>query len=314
MTDSKPSGVQPPDTAPKDGTMIRLLVDYTGQDRWTPLEDEEQAWTIGYNTLEDQDEDEWIMVGWNWEQDCYTQGAGKIIGWLPFHTQPATSAAARDVLAERQRQISAEGWTPEHDDLYVDGEMAAAAACYTINAAGWAQKVLTPLSMLWPWAKSWWKPTTPRRDLVKAGALILAEIERLDRKEGTPHMTDTPNLSAAAMRTRAADVCDAQSSVFSSTEYATGQPLSSFKERFACGQVKDAILTLPLEADHADLLAEALKLPGIAALVEAAWEAAAVIAENHGAYPELNIINGGPDWFKHGKSIAAAIRAALVQP
>lgn len=32
----------------------------------------------------------------------------------------------------------------------------------------------------------WWKPTNRRRDLVKAAALILAEIERLDRK-------DTPN-------------------------------------------------------------------------------------------------------------------------
>ena len=26
-----------------------------------------------------------------------------------------------------------------------------------------------------------WQPTTSRRDLVKAGALVLAEIERLDR-------------------------------------------------------------------------------------------------------------------------------------
>lgn len=34
---------------------------------------------------------------------------------------------------------------------------------------------------VWPWDESWWKPTTPRRDLVKAAALILAEIERLDR-------------------------------------------------------------------------------------------------------------------------------------
>lgn len=40
----------------------------------------------------------------------------------------------------------------------------------------------------WPftWWLDWWKPTTYRRDLVKAGALILAEIERLDRREGVP--------------------------------------------------------------------------------------------------------------------------------
>jgi hypothetical protein len=33
----------------------------------------------------------------------------------------------------------------------------------------------------WPWAPELWKPANARRDLVKAGALILAEIERLDR-------------------------------------------------------------------------------------------------------------------------------------
>lgn len=89
---------------------------------------------------------------------------------------PQTNAA-RDVLAERRRQIEAEGWTPEHDDEHGAGEMAAAAACYALNAAGCGCEV----ARNWPWDGSWWKPTTSRRDLVKAGALILAEIERLDR-------------------------------------------------------------------------------------------------------------------------------------
>jgi hypothetical protein len=38
----------------------------------------------------------------------------------------------------------------------------------------------------WPWDLKWWKPTTPRRDLVKAAALIVAEIERLDRAALAP--------------------------------------------------------------------------------------------------------------------------------
>lgn len=94
---------------------------------------------------------------------------------------PVTLAeAAKDVLAERQRQISTEGWTPEHDDTHINGEMAQAAACYTLNAAGWKTEALRGC---WPmaWASAWFKPTDQRRDLVKAGALILAEIERLDR-------------------------------------------------------------------------------------------------------------------------------------
>jgi len=89
----------------------------------------------------------------------------------------ALTQAARDVLAERQRQISAEGWTPEHDDVHGNSQLAIAAACYAGNAAGkWGIA-----SAAWPWDGSWWKPSTPRRDLEKAGALILAEIERLDR-------------------------------------------------------------------------------------------------------------------------------------
>lgn len=90
------------------------------------------------------------------------------------------TAAAADVLAERQRQVTAEGWTAELDDGYQNSELADAAACYAIHAHN--QGFSTPAH--WPWSQDWWKQTSPRRDLVKAGALILAEIERLDRAAG----------------------------------------------------------------------------------------------------------------------------------
>lgn len=86
--------------------------------------------------------------------------------------------AVQEVLAERQRQIDVEGWTPEQDDRYTTGELADAAANYAAFAG---QQRKYPYTGWWPWADSWWKPTTRRRDLVKAGALILAELERLDR-------------------------------------------------------------------------------------------------------------------------------------
>lgn len=86
--------------------------------------------------------------------------------------EDALTDAARDVLAERQRQISAEGFTPQLDDEYSDGQLARAAVCYVLPKA-------PPEG--WPWPAAWWKPGDRRRDLVKAGALILAEIERLDR-------------------------------------------------------------------------------------------------------------------------------------
>ncbi|RUB64408.1 hypothetical protein IPC1413_23360 [Pseudomonas aeruginosa] len=88
-----------------------------------------------------------------------------------------------DVQAERRRQVEAEGWTPEHDDAHSHGEMARAAACYALAGSSAPNDGTAALlvSLAWPWDEQWWKPTTVRRDLVKACALGLAEIERLDR-------------------------------------------------------------------------------------------------------------------------------------
>ncbi|HBP4574726.1 hypothetical protein IPC618_21445 [Pseudomonas aeruginosa] len=88
-----------------------------------------------------------------------------------------------DVQAERRRQVEAEGWTPEHDDEHADGQMARAAACYALAGSSAPNDGTAALlvSLAWPWDEQWWKPSTARRDLVKACALALAEIERLDR-------------------------------------------------------------------------------------------------------------------------------------
>ena len=105
--------------------------------------------------------------------------------WRALCPARATTHASLDVLAERQRQIDAEGWTPEHDDEHDEGEMALAGAAYAISGgitANTAQDWIdSETPECWPWDESWWKRTTPRRDLVKAAALILAEIERIDR-------------------------------------------------------------------------------------------------------------------------------------
>ncbi len=110
--------------------------------------------------------------------------------------------AATDVLAERSRQVNAEGWLVEHDDNHTDGSLALAAACYAAGDAIRSKSVVAIVDVslrgecpvwgkrkfrvpaLWPesWAHWWWKPKDRRADLVRAGALILAEIERLDRR------------------------------------------------------------------------------------------------------------------------------------
>ncbi|HAT1683535.1 TPA: ead/Ea22-like family protein [Klebsiella oxytoca] len=100
------------------------------------------------------------------------------------------TAAATDVLAERHRQKAIEGWTPEHDDEHCNGELAIAASCYAIMGAreqclsdGEYQQSQKALPYTWPWDPAWWKPKGVRSDLVRAGALVLAEIERIDRQE-----------------------------------------------------------------------------------------------------------------------------------
>lgn len=99
------------------------------------------------------------------------------------------SAAMRDIIAERRRQVEVEGWTREHDDEHIDGSMAIAASCYAApphmrdirpgEIVGYT--VIGPKPRMWPWSAHWWKPKDRRRDLVRAAALIVAEIERLDR-------------------------------------------------------------------------------------------------------------------------------------
>lgn len=109
-----------------------------------------------------------------------------------FKGSPSLTAAARDVLAERRRQVDEERWSLDHDDQHGGGALARAAACYAagsiIETTAVHRGVVVkngngrPLtSCVWPWALHWWKPKNRRYDLVRAGALILAEIERLDR-------------------------------------------------------------------------------------------------------------------------------------
>lgn len=81
---------RPIDTAPKDGRLLRLFVHYETDD-WTPLEDADKAWTIGFNALDATGEDEWKMAGWCWEHDHFTEGKGEPIGWLPFHCAEAVT-------------------------------------------------------------------------------------------------------------------------------------------------------------------------------------------------------------------------------
>jgi hypothetical protein len=90
-----------------------------------------------------------------------------------------------EIAAERMRQQQKEGWTKHHDDTHIHGEMARAAACYALHTTAaddpHPSEIVFTCNWYWPWQGHWWKPKDARRDLIRAAALIVAEIERLDR-------------------------------------------------------------------------------------------------------------------------------------
>jgi hypothetical protein len=100
-------------------------------------------------------------------------------------------SAIEDIAAERKRQIEVEGWTPEHDNCHSGGQLSTAARAYLAHAAHYTGTeavgyVLSEPPSYWPWERSWWKPKNIRRDLVRAAALIAAEIDRIDRASQAP--------------------------------------------------------------------------------------------------------------------------------
>ena len=93
------------------------------------------------------------------------------------------SREAMMIVKERQRQITEEGYDPEYDGN-MRGELAISALCY-VQAA---RENSPTISSWWPWDVEYWKPCKKdsievdrERCLVKSGALIYAEIDRLNR-------------------------------------------------------------------------------------------------------------------------------------
>ncbi len=128
-----------------------------------------------------------------WHRPVDEFNDGRFAGEPPQQAGSETqlSKAALDVLAERRRQVASEGFDAQHDDLHTEGQLAEAACNYagaaavTTKLGGELYTARPPFNNwtcpTWPWDHAWWKPGETRRMLVKAGALIIAEIERLDR-------------------------------------------------------------------------------------------------------------------------------------
>ena len=92
-----PETWRPMETAPRDGTMVRLLVEF--EDHATE-DTEGPAPTIGANSFGDTGEDRWRFAGWCWTHDHFTEGEGTPVGWLPMLDDAQPAAQQGDVVKE----------------------------------------------------------------------------------------------------------------------------------------------------------------------------------------------------------------------
>lgn len=121
-------------------------------------------------------------------------------GWLSRYAQDLArrltvgdTDAVQLIAQERQRQIDAEGYSPDHDDGHTDGSIAVVAAALAVHHTD--ASIDDPLKRVDPvesgrrhdcWgllAKHGYDGTNPDeiKVLVIAGALIAAEIDRMQR-------------------------------------------------------------------------------------------------------------------------------------
>lgn len=125
----------------------------------------------------------------------YTPRLAALSAYITARLELLASPGALAIAEERRRQMTAEGWTAEHDDQHGGGELAAAGACYIRHAALTAAidhgdlntasgpRAIEPGN--WPW-KCRWNPKTVGHDLARGGALAAAEYDRLARAGRRP--------------------------------------------------------------------------------------------------------------------------------
>lgn len=142
-----------------------------------------------------------IRVGPDGQIIGIEEAVSRLVAETPAHIRVLSEFAA-----ERQRQFDVEGWSIDHDDEHSRGEMALAAGSYAI-VAGFNETSRVNFTSRnrdgertpwpnWPWSPEWWKPKDRRRDLVRAGTLIVAEIERLDRNGCQPDLNEENPVNA----------------------------------------------------------------------------------------------------------------------
>ena len=143
---------------------------------------------------------------WPERHECVDYLAGLDDALAPFQGDPVavppaapppmpdydpSAAIFQAIWAERWRQISGCGYDYAHDDAHARGEIALAAAAYAIGSTTHRLQNTTErgqglmqAGFSWPW-EGGPSLSNARADLIRAAALIVAELERLDRAGAT---------------------------------------------------------------------------------------------------------------------------------
>ena len=153
-----------------------------------------------------------MLIGWKRKPNSRKHGEWTLkkptvwIDRLAVMQGKALLPGAQIVKEERERQITL--WGTQKDDGYTNGDLRAAANCYAKSPEGrsFLQPVVgdggkaVQLPEGWPWSAEWWKPSKDRiRDLAKAGALYLAESERLRRAGNESESAEVEKLAKGCM-------------------------------------------------------------------------------------------------------------------
>ena len=99
-------------------------------------------------------------------------------------TKSRSSRGVELIREERVRQYATKGFCAAHDDDHVDNELAFAGACYAMLDSVDTKEFDRLWRKMWPFLVTEWSPDKSAiNNLVKAGAFIAAEIDRLLRAE-----------------------------------------------------------------------------------------------------------------------------------
>lgn len=138
-----------------------------------------------------------VPAGWPWVFEGHRTMAeimrDEALAGIAGGATVNTLQVVEQILAERRRQAEAKGYSPAHDDVHEMGELARYAAANALKAAanqmpqGDLQRMLDyRAGQLVPPGFTLNGTLSARRKLVVGAALIVAEIERLDRLAADP--------------------------------------------------------------------------------------------------------------------------------